>query len=163
MDNLRGLLDIRRIDRVLNARIGELCGVKKGQDERIDEGVVRWFAHQERIERGMIAMRVHVGEFVGSRSVGTPRKRWIDTVKECLKKRGVDVRQARRMVQERSEFVRGKCMGHLPGDEPLTLTRCYNCGMPKLYEALEGWKSVCGRVYNLKDIKRKFFCFSSLS
>ena len=97
MDNLRGLLDIR-MDRVLNARIGELCRVKKGQDERIDEGVLRWFAHQERIEMGMIAKRVHVGEFVGSRSVGMPRKKWIDTVKECLRKRGVDIRQARRVV-----------------------------------------------------------------
>ena len=37
-------------------------------------------------------------------------KRWIDTVKECLKKRGLNVRQARRMVQDRNEwwgFVRG--------------------------------------------------------
>ena len=46
----------------------------------------------------------------GSRSVGRPWKSWIDTVKECLKKIGLDVRQARRMVQDRSEwrrFVRG--------------------------------------------------------
>ena len=40
MDNLRGLLGIRRMDRVPNARIRELCGVKKGQDERIDKGVL---------------------------------------------------------------------------------------------------------------------------
>ena len=43
-----------------------------------------------------IAKRVYVGECAGSRSVGRPRKRWIDTVKECLKRRGLDVRQARR-------------------------------------------------------------------
>ena len=41
MDNLRGLLGIRRMDRVPNARIRELCGVRKGLDERIDEGVLR--------------------------------------------------------------------------------------------------------------------------
>ena len=29
MDNLRGLLGIRRMDRVSNARIRELCGVTK--------------------------------------------------------------------------------------------------------------------------------------
>ena len=40
MDNLRELLGIR-MDRVLNARITELCGVRKGPDERIDEGVLR--------------------------------------------------------------------------------------------------------------------------
>ena len=34
--------------RVPNARIRELCRVRKGVDERIDEGVLRWFDHVER-------------------------------------------------------------------------------------------------------------------
>ena len=41
MDNLRGLLGIKRIDRVPNEWISELCRVMKGVDERIDEGVMR--------------------------------------------------------------------------------------------------------------------------
>ena len=41
MDNLRGLLDIRKTDRVLNAQIRELCRVMKGIDERIEEGVLQ--------------------------------------------------------------------------------------------------------------------------
>ena len=41
MDNLRGLLGIRRMDGVLNAWIRELCGVTKGVDERIDECVLQ--------------------------------------------------------------------------------------------------------------------------
>ena len=41
MDNFRGLLGIRRMDRVPHARIKELCGVKKGLVEKIDEGVLR--------------------------------------------------------------------------------------------------------------------------
>ena len=64
----------------------------------------------ERVEWDKIAKRVYVGECGGSRSVGRPRKRWIDTMKECLKKRGLDVRRPMRMVQDRSEwwgFVRG--------------------------------------------------------
>ena len=40
MNNLRGLLSIRRMDRITNARIRESCGVKKGLDERIVEGVL---------------------------------------------------------------------------------------------------------------------------
>ena len=42
--------------------------------------------------------------------VGRGREGLVNTVKECLKKRGSDVRQASRMVQDRSEwqgFVRG--------------------------------------------------------
>ena len=50
----------------------------------------------------------------------------------------------------------GECMGCSPGDEPLTLTRCHRCGLPQLYE---GWKSVCGRAYNLKGINVKFSVF----
>ena len=61
MDNLRGFLGIRRMDRVSNARIRELCRVKKGLDKRIDEGVLRWFGHIESMERDRIAKRVYVG------------------------------------------------------------------------------------------------------
>ena len=39
MDSLRGLLNIRRIDRKLAAWVRELCSVKKGEDERTDESV----------------------------------------------------------------------------------------------------------------------------
>ena len=54
MDNLRALLGIRRMDKVPNTWIWELCGMKKGLDERIDRGVLRWFAHVDRMERGRI-------------------------------------------------------------------------------------------------------------
>ena len=47
MDYIRVLLGIRRMDRVPNAWIMELCGVTKGIGERIDEGVLRWFGHVE--------------------------------------------------------------------------------------------------------------------
>ena len=40
---LRGLLGIRRMDKVSNARIRQLCGVTKGVDENINEGILRWF------------------------------------------------------------------------------------------------------------------------
>ena len=82
----------------------------KGVDEKIDESVLRWFGRVERMEDDRIAKRLYVGECAGSRSVGRPWKGWIDTVKECLMKRGSDVRQARRMVDDRSVwggFVRG--------------------------------------------------------
>ena len=70
----------------------------------IEEGVLWWLGHMERMESDIIANRVYVGGCAGSRSAGWPRKRWIDTEKECLLKRGLDVRQARRMVQDRSEW-----------------------------------------------------------
>ena len=56
----------------------------------------------ERMERDRIAKRVYVGKCAGSRSMGRPRKRWIYTVKDCLKKRSLDVKQARRIVRDRT-------------------------------------------------------------
>ena len=66
MDNLRGSLGIRRMDIVPNARIRELCGVKKGLDERINEGALRLFGHVEMMECDRIPKRVYVGESAGS-------------------------------------------------------------------------------------------------
>ena len=60
LDNLRGLLGIRRMDRVPNARIRESCGLRKGIDVRIDEGVFRWFCRVERVESDRITKRVYV-------------------------------------------------------------------------------------------------------
>ena len=104
MDSLRGLLGIRRTDKGPNARIRQLCGVTKGEDEKIDEDVLPWFSHVEGLYR----------ECTGNRSVGRPRKRGIDTVKDCLRKKGLEVRQARRMVHNKSVwrgFVRGNACG----------------------------------------------------
>ena len=62
------------MDKVPNARIRELSGVTKGEDEKIDEGVLRWFGHVERTENDRIVMKIYVWECAGSRSVGKPRK-----------------------------------------------------------------------------------------
>ena len=48
--NLKGLLGIRRMDGVLNGKIREFCGVTKGLEERINEGVLWWFSHVKRME-----------------------------------------------------------------------------------------------------------------
>ena len=48
------------MDKASNARIRELYGVTKGMDERIDESVLRWLGHVERIENDRIARMVYV-------------------------------------------------------------------------------------------------------
>ena len=61
-----------------------MYGVTKGVDERIDEGVLRWFDHVEKMDR--IPKRMYVWGFAGSCSVGRPQKRWTDTTKCCIRK-----------------------------------------------------------------------------
>ena len=93
----------------------------------------------------------------GSSSVGRPEGRWIDIVKDCLRKEGLDVRQERRMVQDRSEcwdFVRGYAWGVAsPRGEPPTLMRYHSYMKP-----LGG-----NQPYNLKDIKEKISFLSFVS
>ena len=64
---------------------------------------IRWLGHVERMENDRITKRVFVGECAGSRSVGRPRKMWIDTVKKVW------------MSDKQREWciikVRGECMG----------------------------------------------------
>ena len=71
----------------------------------------------ERMEKDMTTKRIYLGEIAGSRSAGRPRKKWIDMVKECLRKRGVNIRQAKRMVQDRSKW-RGNAWGVARGMNP---------------------------------------------
>ena len=81
----------------------------------------------------MVAKKVYVGEFAGSRSAGRMRKRSLDTVKESLKKRGLAVRQARRMVQNMSEwrgFVRGNTWGIARGGLEMPVVGCQNYVKP---------------------------------
>ena len=58
---------------------------------KIDEGVLPWFGHVEKMENDRIAKRVCVGDCAGNRSVGRPRKRWNDIVRDSLRERGFDV------------------------------------------------------------------------
>ena len=51
-------------------------------DTIIYEGVLQWFDHVERIENDRIIKTVYVGE-----CGGRLQKRWIDTLKDCLKKK----------------------------------------------------------------------------
>ena len=60
MESLRRLLGIMRMDRVLKAQIMELCKVKWGLNERIDEGMLQWFREVEGMENDKIAKKVYV-------------------------------------------------------------------------------------------------------
>ena len=62
------------------------------------------------MENDRIVKRVHVLCSLGSHLVSLPRKRWIDIMNGCLKKRRFNVEQASRMVYDRNEwreFVKG--------------------------------------------------------
>ena len=69
-------MGIKRMNKVPNALIREL-----------------WFSHVERMENDKIAKSVYVGECADIRSLGRPWKRWVDAVKNCLKRFGCQARK----------------------------------------------------------------------
>ena len=90
MDSLRGLLGIKRMDGMPNARIRELCRETKWVDERIDASVLRWFGYIGRKGDDRTAKKVYVGKHVGIPLVCRPRKRWTDSMNDCLKKKSFE-------------------------------------------------------------------------
>ena len=67
------------------------------------------------------------------------QNRLIYSVNDCVKKRGLNVGRTRMlsMVYGRNEwreFSKRKCLGHSPGDDPLTWTRSYSSWLCQLYE-----------------------------
>ena len=69
MDSLRDFAGYQEYGQVPNARIREFCEEMKRVDEKIDEDVLRWLGHVERMENDRIA-KSFVVEWSGSRSVG---------------------------------------------------------------------------------------------
>ena len=61
---------------------------KEGKvDGRNKENVLGWFSHIERIENSRITERVYEGQCKGSRLVGLPRIKWIDSVNDAWKEK----------------------------------------------------------------------------
>ena len=54
-------------------------------DERIED--LHWFSHVERMENDRITKSLYAGEFADAQWASHKRKRWIDTVMECKKKK----------------------------------------------------------------------------
>src|SRR5678815_2551252 len=61
MDNLRSMLGVKRINKMRNELIRELCGVKKGVNERIKESMLRWFGNVERMNDSRLVKRMYSG------------------------------------------------------------------------------------------------------
>merc|ERR1712002_1078060 len=71
---LRSICGIRRIDRVRNVDVRRRCDKNVGVVERMEQGVLRWFGHVERMGNERLVKRVYDSEVRGVRRRGRPRK-----------------------------------------------------------------------------------------
>ena len=104
MNRLRNICGLRRIDRAPNVEIRRRCGKNVSVGQRIDQGLLRWFGHVERMGDERLAKRVYDSNVRGVRRRGRPRKCWINGVKETLERKGLTIEEAKVSVQDRSEW-----------------------------------------------------------
>ena len=80
------------------------AGIEMELSSRVDQRVVRWFGHVERMCEYRIARKVLMAEVSGVRVRGRPRLCWIDGVNVALGSRGPTVEAARQCVKDRKEW-----------------------------------------------------------
>ena len=88
MNCLRNICGLRRIDRVPNVEIRRMCGKNVSVSQRMDQGVLRWFGHVERMGNERLVKRVYDSEVRGVRRSGRPRKSWMNGDERDLRKEG---------------------------------------------------------------------------
>ena len=104
MKCLRSLAGVSRMDRVRNEEVRRRAGIERELASRVDQTVLRWFGHVERIDEYRMARWVLMAEVSGGRVLGRPWLGWIDGVKVALGNRGMTVEAARQCAKDRKEW-----------------------------------------------------------
>ena len=103
---LRSMAGLTRRDRVRNEEVRRRTGVLKPLDQRVDEKLLRWFGHVERMDEERLLKRVSLSSVEGRNRRGRPKMEWMDGVKKALSSRNLTIEQAKVVVNDRSEWRR---------------------------------------------------------
>ncbi len=79
---------------------GEL-GLLRELAERVEQGVLQWFGHVERMEECLVK-NIMRSDVRGVRPRGRPRMGWMDSMKSVLGVRGMSMEQGRVAVCDRN-------------------------------------------------------------
>ena len=82
------------MDRVRNEEVRMRAGIERELSSRVDQRVLRWFGHVERMDECCMTRSVLMAEVSGGRVRGRPRLGWMDGVKVALGNRGMTVDSA---------------------------------------------------------------------
>ena len=104
MNCMRNICGIRRIERVRNEEIRRRCGKNVDVCEKVEQNVLRWFGHVERMGDERLVKRMYNSDIMGTRRRGRPRKSWMDEVNESVGRRGLSIQEAKERVQDRNEW-----------------------------------------------------------
>ena len=125
MRMLREIAGVRRVDRVRNTRVRDLCGSDVSLIGLVERRVLRWFGHLTRVNQRRLVKKVFKGEIEGERGRGRPGKRWVDGVKEVLRELGLTWDEAIEVARDRGRWRevvgfgierRERVLGRISGD-----------------------------------------------
>ena len=97
-------------NRVRNEEVRRRVHVEKQLSERVDQSLLRWFGHMERMDEERMVKRVMNVDVEGNRTRGRPRLGWIEGVRKALRARDMTVEQGRQSAlsgREWAAIVRG--------------------------------------------------------
>ena len=66
------------MDRIRNEEVRRRAGIGRELASRVDQRVLRWFGHVERMDGSRLARRVMMTEVNGGRVRGRPRFGWME-------------------------------------------------------------------------------------
>ena len=98
---LRWMRGVTKIDKIRNERIRGTTKVTEAS-KKLQEKRLQWYGHVMRREEEYVGRRVIEMEVQGTRNRGKPKRRFMDSVKEDLKEKGLTGEE----VQDRREWRR---------------------------------------------------------
>ena len=105
MKCLRSMIGVTRRDRVRNEEVRRRTGVVKTLDQKVEQRVLRWFGHMERMNEERLVKQVFLSSVEGRSLRGRPRMGWLDGVKIAVGERGLSLEQARTSALDRSAWT----------------------------------------------------------
>jgi hypothetical protein len=103
---MRAICGVIIMDRVRNEDVRKLCGSEVSIGERMYINVLMWYGHVARMQDEIMVKRVYGANVEVSRARRRPKIRWMCSVNGSVERRGMIVEEARRCVQDRSEWRR---------------------------------------------------------
>ena len=104
MNGLRVACRVRRVDRIRNITLREMCGWNKGLVVRAEQGILRWFGHVVRMDKERLVKKVFGSSIVGTRARGRPKWRWLDGVSDILGNRGLSLDEGMMVARDRDAW-----------------------------------------------------------
>jgi hypothetical protein len=103
---MRAMFGVSIMDRVRNEDVRRRCGSEVSIGERMDINVFMWYGHVERMEEEKIVKGVYSAKIEGSRASGRPKMRWMDSVGQSVKRKGMSIEETKWCARDRGEWRR---------------------------------------------------------